>query len=91
MTLHWYVLRSKPRKEEFLSEQLESRRVDTYCPRIRVQVVNPRARKVRPYFPGYVFVHADIQQTGLSAFQYIPGAPGWSPLAGRQPTCRITC
>ena len=82
MSPHWYVLRSKPRKEEFLSEQLESRRIDTYCPRIRVQVANPRARKVRPYFPGYVFVHADIQQTGLSAFQYIPGAAGLVAFGG---------
>jgi transcription antitermination factor NusG len=74
MTGAWYVLHSKPNKEELLSEQLWLRKVESYCPRIRVQVVNPRARKVRAYFPGYVFVLVDAQNVPLSSLRYIPGA-----------------
>ncbi len=74
MPTAWYVLHSKPHKEEFLSEQLWLRRIETFSPRIRVQVVNPRARKIRPYFPGYLFVHVDLQVTPLAMLRYTPGA-----------------
>ena len=76
MTVNWYVLHSKPHKEEMLAEQLELRKIEAFAPRIRVQVVNPRARKVRPYFPGYIFVHADLDEMGLSRLQYLPGSAG---------------
>jgi len=82
MTTYWYVLHSKPHKEEMLAEQLELRRIETFAPRIRVQVVNPRARKVRPYFPGYIFVHADLEGMGLSALQYVPGSAGLIKFGG---------
>jgi len=82
MTISWYVLHSKPRKEELLSEQLELRKVETFSPRIRVQVVNPRARKVRPYFPGYVFTHVDLDIIGLSVLQYMPGSAGLVKFGG---------
>jgi len=82
MTTSWYVLHSKPHKEEMLAEQLELRRIDTFAPRIRVQVVNPRARKVRPYFPGYIFVRADLEKMGLSALQYVPGSAGLITFGG---------
>jgi transcriptional antiterminator RfaH len=82
MSVEWYALHSKPNKEELLWDQLAIRRVETYYPRIRVQVINPRARKVRPYFPGYVFVHVDLERTGLSTLQWIPGAHGLVAFGG---------
>jgi transcription elongation factor/antiterminator RfaH len=82
MTQRWYVIHSKSRKEDFLSEQLELRRMEIYHPRIRVQMVNPRARKVKPYFPGYVFVHLDLEKAGTFSMQYIPGAAGLVSFGG---------
>lgn len=82
MAYSWYVLHSKPRKEEFLAEQLELRRIEAYAPHIRVQVVNPRARKVRPYFPGYIFIHTDLEQTMLSSLRYLPGSTGLVAFGG---------
>jgi transcription antitermination factor NusG len=82
MTAYWYVLHSKPQKEKLLAEQLELRKIETFAPRIRVQVVNPRARPVRPYFPGYIFVRADLQEIGLSVLQYVPGAAGLISFGG---------
>jgi transcriptional antiterminator RfaH len=82
MTHRWYVLRSKPRKEEFLAEQMQMRRMEIFNPRIRVQTVNPRARKIKPYFPGYVFVHLDLEKTGRFSMQYIPGAAGLVSFGG---------
>jgi transcriptional antiterminator RfaH len=37
-----------------------------------VRPVNPRARKTRPYFPGYLFVQADLAAVGLVEFRWMP-------------------
>ena len=72
----WYVIRSKPRKEEVVWRQVHNRGFETFLPRIRVNPVNPRARKLRPYFPGYLFVHADLDDSGTSVFQWMPHTIG---------------
>jgi len=76
MTESWYALRSKPRKEEVLWKQLLARDIEVYFPRIRVHPVNPRSRKLRPYFPGYMFVHVDLDEVGQSKFNWMPFAIG---------------
>ncbi len=74
MTLLWYAVRSKPNKEDFLARQFESYGVKVFYPRLRVTPVNPRSRKSRPYFPGYLFVHADLTVVGSSTLQWMAGA-----------------
>jgi transcriptional antiterminator RfaH len=51
----WYVVSTKPRREEFAACQLSQRAVTVYLPRI----VLPRRGEmvVRALFPGYLFVH----------------------------------
>jgi len=72
----WYVLQSKPQKENLLYEQLCLREIEAYYPCVRVKPVNPRARKIKSYFPGYLFVHVDLELLGISALQWVPGALG---------------
>jgi transcription antitermination factor NusG len=72
----WYALQSKSNKEDALFEQLLSQGFEVFYPRIRVNPVNPRARKIRPYFPGYMFVRADLVAVGLSTFQWMPFSRG---------------
>ena len=74
MNLSWYVLHSKPNKEDFLYAQLRHREVEVYYPRLRVNPVNPRSHKVKPFFPGYLFVQVDLETLPLSSLAYIPGA-----------------
>jgi len=74
MSFSWYVLHSKPNKEDFLFSQLRNREIEVYYPRLRVSPVNPRSRKVKPFFPGYLFVHVDLNQTPISSLTYVPGA-----------------
>lgn len=76
MSFQWYVLRSKPHKEALVWQQVLSHGLETYYPRLKVRPVNPRSRKIRPYFPGYLFVHADLDRVGLSIFQWMPHALG---------------
>lgn len=74
--LRWYVMQSKPRKEAFLRERLRIQRIDVYLPSIRVKPVNPRARKEQPFFPGYLFVHVDLEEIPISEFRRISGSIG---------------
>ncbi|HEX2697005.1 MAG TPA: transcription termination/antitermination NusG family protein [Anaerolineales bacterium] len=83
MTASWYVLQSKAHKEEFLCDQLLSHNVKAFCPHIRTQPVNPRARKVKPYFPGYIFVQLDFENSQSSALHWMPGAVGFVSYDGR--------
>jgi transcriptional antiterminator RfaH len=76
MKSSWYCIRCKPNKEEFLCSQLVASEIETFYPRLRVKPANPRARKVRPYFPGYMFVNVDLEETGMHALQWMPGAMG---------------
>jgi transcription antitermination factor NusG len=69
-------MHSKPNKEELLYEQLRIREIDAYYPRIQVQPVNPRSRKRKPYFPGYLFIHVDLETLGSSTLKWMPGAQG---------------
>lgn len=74
MTVSWYAIRSKPNKEDFLAGQLEAYGIEVFFPRIFVRTVNPRARKVRAYFPNYLFVHVDLDKVSVSTLRWMPGA-----------------
>lgn len=76
MAVLWYVMRSKPRKEEVAWKQLRAKKIEVYYPQIRVHPVNPRAKKYRPYFPGYLFINVDIDEVGVSTLQYMPHTLG---------------
>jgi transcriptional antiterminator RfaH len=89
---YWYAIRSKPRKEEVVWRQIRTQGYDVFY-RLRVQPINPRSKKWRPYFPGYMFVRVDIEHVGLSAFQWMPHAMGLvcfgdEPAIVREPDCR---
>lgn len=76
MALVWYVLRSKPNKEDFFWGQLLAHQIEVYYPSTRAKLINPRARKIKPYFPGYLFVHIDLQEVTPSFLNRLPGSRG---------------
>jgi transcriptional antiterminator RfaH len=82
MATKWYVLRSKPHREDALSRYAREQGHEIYFPRLRANPVNPRARKVRPYFPGYLFVQTDLQDIGESAFHWMPFSQGLVHVGG---------
>ena len=82
MATSWYVLRSKPRKEDFLYGQLRARKIEAYYPKVRVQPVNPRSRKIKPYFPGYLFIRINLEKSNLSSLQWMPGSIGLVSFGG---------
>ncbi|MCC7361485.1 MAG: hypothetical protein IT317_18505 [Anaerolineales bacterium] len=72
----WYVIRAKPRRERFVRDQLQGQGLEVFYPAVRVHPVNPRAAKERAYFPGYLFVHLDLEAVGANRLRWLPAAVG---------------
>lgn len=82
MSERWYVLRSKPRREEALSRYARMSGHEVFYPTIPVKPVNPRASRIRPYFPGYLFVRTDLEAVGESTFRWMPFSHGMVTFGG---------
>ena len=72
----WYVLRSKPHKEDLLYHHALARGFSIFYPWIEVQRSHPRARGRAPYFPSYMLVQCDLSLVESSTFRYMPHAVG---------------
>lgn len=86
MAFQWYALRVKARKEDVVWKQVQDRKMEVFYPRLRVHPVNLRSRKIKPYFPGYMFVRVDLQEIGLSTFQWMPYTSGLVSFGGEVAT-----
>ena len=70
----WYAVQTHPNREFLANSALAALDgVETFFPTLHVKPVNPRARTERPFFPGYLFVHADLGALGQRCVQYRPG------------------
>jgi transcriptional antiterminator RfaH len=70
---HWYALHAKPHRERQVAEFLRQRNVEIYLPLVRVNPVNPRAARQRPFFPSYLFARTDLQVVGPGILRWTPG------------------
>ena len=75
MSPQWYALQSKPMKEALLAVQLGLKGIESYFPFLRIQPANPRSRKVKPYFPGYIFGRLHVRQERKDRL-WVPGLVG---------------
>ena len=80
--LRWYVLRSKPRKESALQHFARQNGHEVFFPSIPMRPVNPRASRIAPYFPGYLFVHTDLHAVGPATFHWMPYSTGLVQVGG---------
>ena len=76
MNANWYVLRSQQNKEIVLWRELTARGVECFYPQLHVKPVNPRSRKVLPYFPGYLFTRVDLEEKGVNLLHWMPFSNG---------------
>ena len=76
MGSYWHVLHIKPHKERSVCQLLRAKNIEVYYPVLKVKPVNPRARKERPFFPGYMFVFINLEELGANALQWIEGTHG---------------
>src|SRR5687768_13898413 len=78
----WFAVHTKPRCESQADAYLRSQKLDTYYPTLTVKPVNPRASKIRPFFPGYLFIHVNLEAVGRSALEWAPGTTGLVSFGG---------
>jgi len=74
MSAEWYVLQTKPRKEDFVAGQLSGRRAEIFFPRLMesVRTSEGRQQRLAPMFPSYLFVKLDVDENGKGV-RYTPG------------------
>ncbi|MFN2221109.1 MAG: transcription termination/antitermination protein NusG [Candidatus Promineifilaceae bacterium] len=72
----WYALHVKAHKEQMVHDYLVSQGIADYYPYLRIEPVNPRSRKQKPFFPGYVFVRLDVDELGPNALRWTEGTYG---------------
>jgi len=65
-----------------LWRELTARRFESFYPQLHVRPVNPRSRTIRPYFPGYMFLHLPAEQVAASTFHWMPFASGFVSFDG---------
>ena len=82
----WYVMQSKPQKEQWLYTQLNALDIDVYYPCLNAANGKLHSYTVKPYFPRYLFVNVDLNLTGISMLQWIPGSLGLVSFGG-EPAC----
>ena len=82
MSSKWYVIRSKPRRERFVHDQLSGQGLEVFYPAVKVHPVNPRSARERAYFPGYLFVHLDLVTVGINRLRWMPAAVGLLEFGG---------
>jgi transcription antitermination factor NusG len=70
----WYAVQTHPNSEFVAKGALDSvEGVEVYLPSLRVKPVNPRSRRERAFFPGYLFIRTVLSEVGMSALKWRPG------------------
>ncbi len=71
MDTNWYVAKSKPQKEAWLTTSLTSLGVEVFYPRI---ISNRRGKRtLEPLFPTYVFCKFEVETPEWPAIRWSPG------------------
>jgi transcriptional antiterminator RfaH len=69
---HWYVVYSKPHKEEQAQFHLRAKGVDVFFPRLDVTRAAENRRRIIPLFPNYLFVRITLE-TEAHRVMWSPG------------------
>ena len=80
----WYAVHAKPHKERQVAEQLRLHRLEVFLPLARVSATKPWAAPEQPFFPGYLFVKADLEKVGFGEIQWTPGVRRFVEFGGQR-------
>lgn len=68
----WYVVYSKPHKEDFAQYHLRTKGVEVFFPRLLLPSTLPRRKPIVPLFPNYLFVRIRIPEE----YECVTWSPG---------------
>jgi transcription antitermination factor NusG len=83
MTYHWFALSCKPNKEEIIGKQLHDQGYEVFYPTIPAGKEPGVSNLHKPLFSGYIFIRVDIDETGLSTFQWMKHSTGIVCMGGK--------
>ena len=65
---NWYLIYTKPHKEQLARENLERQGYEIYLPmaRLRRRRMGKGATRIEPLFPRYLFIHLDAKTDNWS-------------------------
>ena len=69
----WYVVYSKPRKEEFAEFNLRQKGLEVFFPRLRLPGSRQKRKQIVPLFPNYLFVKIQVFS---EEYHYVTWSPG---------------
>jgi len=68
----WYVVYSKPKKEEFAYFHLRLKEIDVFFPRLHLPESVKKRKRIIPLFPNYLFVRIQLSE----AYYVVLWSPG---------------
>jgi len=68
----WFVVFSKPHREEFAQSHLRLKGLETFFPRLMLPRFTYKSKRIVPLFPNYLFVHVDLARD----YDRVRWAPG---------------
>lgn len=72
MTEHWYTFHTKPNAEYQVAQTLRQRGLEVFLPEVKAPR-SRRRRKMKPFFPSYLFAKVDLKAIGISKLRWVPG------------------
>ena len=69
----WYVVYSKPQKEEYAKFHLQAKGLEVFFPRLQLPETSRVRRRIVPLFPNYLFVRLDLSSDEYSWATWSPG------------------
>ena len=69
---HWYVVYSKPHREEQAQFHLRMKGLEVFFPRLDLVRVAEKRKRIIPLFPNYIFVRIHLP----TEFHYVTWSPG---------------
>ena len=62
--------------EACVAGQLGFHQIEYFYPAFHVRPVNPRSHKIKPFFPGYLFVQLELGSPSSAILRWMPGTVG---------------
>jgi transcriptional antiterminator RfaH len=69
---HWYVVYSKPHKEEQAQFYLRMKNLEVFFPRLDLVRVTEKRKRIVPLFPNYIFVRLHLP----TEYHFVTWSPG---------------
>jgi transcriptional antiterminator RfaH len=69
----WYAVYTKPQKEDYAQLHLQSKGLETYCPRLWLPEASKKRKRKIPLFPNYLFVRFYLLSDEYNYAAWSPG------------------